>query len=43
MNVFFKNADIIKYVDQTSKGLSLDFSDKGLNIEHKVHYRYFDK
>lgn len=51
MNVFFKkNADIIKHVDQTSKGfdapdftISLDFSDKGLNIEHKIHYRHLDK
>lgn len=46
--IFFLNADIIKHVDQTSKGsdaqgftISLDFSDNGLNLEDKVHYRHF--
>lgn len=50
MWIIFLNADIIKHVDQTSKGsdaegftISLDFSDNGLNLEDKVHYWHFHK
>lgn len=40
MNVFKKNAETIKGFDAQDFMICLDFSDKGLNMEHKVYYRH---